>query len=123
GLREPPKRSVLGERPAPRQALLIVLDRSANRTFETVIDLGRKQITSWREVPGVQPMLLIREYREVPRLVRADPRWQAAMRRRGIAHYQAVMIDLWAFGSGTEADSPRLRRVKALSYLRGDAIN
>src|SRR6187431_2097170 len=98
-LKEPPKQAVLAYTPGAeirREALVIVLDRPANRTFEAIVDLGGAKLASWREVKGVQPVVLESEYDIMVRAVRADPRWQAAMKKRGIDDLSKVQIDNWA---------------------------
>ena len=60
-LKEPAKQAVLAYTPGsaiPREALVIVLDRPANRTFEAVVDITGAKLASWREVKGVQPVVL-----------------------------------------------------------------
>jgi primary-amine oxidase len=123
-LREPAKEEVLHYTPGQpfaREAFAVVLDRTANRTFEAVIDLRAGRVSSWKEVPGVQPMLLGGEYNLVPKLVRADARWQAAMRRRGIQDFENVMLDLWAPGYLGPEEAPSRRLIRALSFYRGNA--
>jgi primary-amine oxidase len=43
-------------------------------------------------------MLLMEEYDSAAELVRADPRWQQAMQRRGITDLAKVYLDVWAPG-------------------------
>jgi primary-amine oxidase len=104
-----------------REAFAIILDREGNRTFEAVIDLGGKSITSWKEIPDVQPLVFSGEYDVVDELVRADPRWQAAMRKRGITKFEDVAIDGWAVGQVESRFKGRLLR--GLSYFKGDSAN
>lgn len=124
-LREPPKEEVLAWKPgAPlrREAFAVVLDRAKNRTSEAVIDLARRRVASWKEVPGVQPSVLNEELEKVPDLVRADPRWQAAMRRRGIADFEKVLVDAWAPGV-LPPDAPAARLLRAITFFRGEQKN
>lgn len=120
-LNEPPKAQVLafdGSDGPRREALAVVLDRRANRTFEGIIDVGSRAITSWRELPGRQPSLTLTEFVEVPDVVRADARWQEALRRRGITDLDRVHLDVWAPGR-VEDGGARLAR--ALAFYRGHA--
>ena len=124
-LKEPAKQEVLAYAPGTpfdRQAFSVVLDRKGNRTYEAVVDVKAGRVLSWNEVKGVQPAVLPGEYEEVSRIVKADPRWQAAIRRRGIEDFGQVQIDGWAVGQvETKHQGPRLLR--ALSYFKGDQIN
>jgi len=53
--------------------------------------------------------------------VKADERWQAAMRKRGITDFAKVSVDGWATGQVPEKFTGRLLR--ALSYFKGDGAN
>ena len=63
------------------------------------------RIVSWTEVKGVQPAVLEAEYDVLVALVKSDPAWQAAMRKRGINDFAKVQIDDWAVGTGRAAVS------------------
>lgn len=117
-LREPAKNWSLKD--APRQATIVAYDRAANQTFEGVVDLQSGAVVSWSAVPGVQPAVMFEEYDAIPLLVRADPRWQEAMKKRGIHDFEKVQIDTWAAGG---ADPKGRRLLRALSYYRGTNRN
>ena len=124
-LKEPPKREVLAYTPGtatPRRAFAVILDPKRNRTFEAVVDLGTARIASWTEIKGVQPVVLEAEYDTLVDIVKADARWQAAMRTRGITEFDQVQIDYWAVGDV----APRFRAqrlLRAVSYLKGESTN
>jgi primary-amine oxidase len=123
-LHEPPKAEVLNFKPGAtfrREAFAIVLDRERNKTFEAIADLRARKIVSWREIPGVQPLIFEGEYEVLERLVKADSRWQEAMRKRGITNFEEVAVDGWAVGQVDPKFSGRLMR--GLSYFKGDAAN
>jgi primary-amine oxidase len=125
-LEEPPKEEVLAYEPGTpfrREALAVVLDRKANRTFEARVDLRARKVLSWKELPGVQPLVLIEEYETVPKIVKADPRWQDAMRRRGITDFDRVQVDTWAAGHLVPQEAQRVRVLRAISYLKDGAMN
>lgn len=123
-LHEPPKEEVLAFAPgAPvrREALALVLDRADNRTGEAVVDLAARRVVSWRELPGAQPNLTATEFERVPELVRADPRWQEAMRKRGISDLEGVHLDVWAPGRlSAEEERRGARLARALAFWRGE---
>ncbi|MCA1605933.1 MAG: primary-amine oxidase [Acidobacteria bacterium] len=123
-LNEPPKSEVLNFKAGAafrREAFAIVLDRKENRTYETVVDLRANKIASWKEIPGVQPLIFYGEYETLQKIVKADVRWQAAMRKRGITDFDKVAVDGWAIGQVDPRFTGRLMR--GLSYFRGDAAN
>jgi primary-amine oxidase len=125
-LNEPPKSVVSEHRPGdpfPREAFLIVLDRPAGRTFEGVVDLRAKKLLSLEERKGVQPPVLVEEYRSAAAIARGDKRWQAAMRARGLKdeQFNEVMLDTWAAGFVPGREGRRLIRV--IAYHRGKSDN
>jgi primary-amine oxidase len=123
-LKEPLKSAVLNYKPGAqfsRQAFAVILDRKRNRTFEAVVDLKQERLV-WHEAKGIQPLVMDAEYKVLPDIVKADARWQAAMRKRGITDFDQVQIDGWAVGQ-VRAGYQGMRLLRALSYLKGDSIN
>jgi primary-amine oxidase len=126
GLHEPAKEAVINHKPGdaiPRQAFVVLFDRARGTTAEAVIDLTAKSVASYRDVPGVQPAVLMSELQSVARIVRADARWQAAMRKRGLSDFEAIQVDPWSPGITLSGEEENRRVVRAVSYLRGKAKN
>jgi primary-amine oxidase len=103
-----------------RAAFAVVFSRGANGTFEAEVSLSEKKVTAWTPVEGVQAMVLFDEYDRVTEAVRADPRWQEAMKKRGITDFARVNIDGWAAGP---AYPPARRVMRAISFYRGENKN
>ena len=125
-LREPPKEEVLSYQPGAemrREAFLAVYDAETNRTFEVIVDLKKGSILSWEEIPGVQPPYMPEETRLVTRIVRSDPQWQEAMRKRGITDFENVEIGMWPAGYHGNPEETGFRWARAVSYYRGDSKN
>ncbi|HZH33572.1 MAG TPA: primary-amine oxidase [Pyrinomonadaceae bacterium] len=123
-LNEPPKAEVLNFKPGAkfrREAFAIILDRERNKTYEGVVDLRAGKVLSWKEIAGVQPLVFQGEYEVLQELVKADPRWQAAIRKRGITDFEQVAVDGWAVGQVPERFTGRLLR--GLSYFKGESAN
>ncbi len=102
-LREPPKAEVLAWKPGMpirREAFAVVLERKANKVYEAVVDVKNGKELSFQQVEGVQPPILFEEFLAPADLVRSDPRWQAAMQKRGIKpeEFKNIQIDTWAAG-------------------------
>ena len=77
------------DKPYSRRALAVVKRRL--QTFEAIIDLKSSRLDSWKEVTGVQPMLLEEELFGVAEIVQSDPRWRQAMQRRGFESFETVI--------------------------------
>lgn len=123
-LHEPPKTEVLNFKPgAPfrREAFAVVLDREKNKTYEGIVDLRARKTLSWKEIANVQPLIFQGEYEVLEELVKADSRWQSAMRKRGITDFEKVAVDGWAVGQIDPKFTGRLMR--GLSYFKGDGAN
>jgi len=125
-LHEPPKAKVLRFTPGKamrREAFAVVYDRAEKATFEAVVDLNGKRLLSWNKVPGVQPALFGDELGFIPAVVRADPRWRQAIRKRGITDFEHVQVDPWSAGAFGLADEQGLRMVRAVALYRRGAKN
>jgi primary-amine oxidase len=121
-LHEPPKHTVLGaaEGPSPdREAFVVLRDRRHGSTIEAVVSLTGGRVRSWREVPGVLPIYTREEYEDSASMVEAEPRFQEALRRRGIEDPSDVLIDIWPAGNtGPRDDAGNGRLARALAFVR-----
>ena len=73
---------------------------------------------SWEHVPGVQPAIVLDEFFECEAAVRADPRWQEAMRKRGVTDFALAMVDPWSAGNFGFPDEEGRRLSRALTWVR-----
>ncbi len=120
-LDEPSKEAVLAWRegdPVDRRAFVVLRDRAARTTVEALVSVSAGAVVSRREVPGVQPSVVLDELIEADGVIRADEGWQAAMRARGVEDLDLAIIDPWPAGWYDEADDPERRLVRALTWVR-----
>ena len=120
-LQEPPKETVLAHRPGDaleRTAAAVLMDSSEGKTYEAVVSLTGKDVVAWRHVPGVQPSIVLDEFFECEAAVRADPRWQEALRKRGVTDFSLTMVDPWSAGNFGFADDEGRRLSRALTWVR-----
>ena len=120
-LQEPDKAAVGNFRPGDaiaRNALLVILDNAAAATYEAVVSLNERRVTSWQHVPGVQPRIMFEEFAECEAVVKANPEFQAALRLRGITDFDLVMVDPWSAGNYGFADEEGRRLVLTRNFLR-----
>src|SRR6202171_2441698 len=82
----------------PRRAFVTMYDAAVKMIYEAVVDVGARVIDSWVSVPGRFPSYLVEHMTGVEEVVRADPRWQEAMRKRGVSDFGLAMIDPWPAG-------------------------
>jgi primary-amine oxidase len=106
--------------PVDRRAFVVVLDRATGEVNEAVVSITRRAVDSWERVAEDegQPPLLREELLGVEEIVKADPDWVAAVRRRGVADIELVQVDPFSAGSfGFEEERGR-RLVRAPCYAR-----
>ena len=121
-LREPPKNAVLGYRPREpidRQADVVIRERAEHKTYEAVVSITAGEVRLWRELDGIQPAVMLEEFLATEEAVRKDPRWQEAMRKRGITDFDMAMIDPWSVGYGGPEDAASEGRfLRPLTWMR-----
>jgi len=121
-LREPAKDAVLRHRQGEaveREAHVVLRERAACRTYEAVVSITTGQVRLWRELPGVQPAIMLEEFMATEAAVKKDARWQEAMRRRGVTDFDMVMIDPWSVGyNGPEDAAGQGRFLRPLTWVR-----
>lgn len=86
GLKEPKKQDVLDYKqgdPFERKAKAVFFEQATYETVEAIVDLKHKTVES-RKVVSKQGPWNGDEDRITDRLVRADPRWIAAIKKRGL---------------------------------------
>ncbi|MBB4520621.1 primary-amine oxidase [Rhizobium leguminosarum] len=129
-LEEPTKADLaahrLGER-LPRLAFILASDISNGETFEGIVDLTTGTVCSYirlplDELPYGQPPIMLCEFETVEGTVKSDPRWIAAVKKRGITDEDIPLIQIDPFSSGyfgREFEKGK-RIVRAVSYWRED---
>src|SRR3984885_6624147 len=123
---EPAKSSVEKYQPGSpfeRKALAVLVDGDKRASYEAVLDLASKSVTSVSELPsGVQPSIMLDEFSECEQAVRRSPLFQEALRKRGVTDAGLVMVEPWSAGMyGPEFPEDRgLRRMRALCFVRSE---
>jgi len=135
-LREPDKSVVLsfdeavrtgGTPPStfPRAAFLVVIDGPRGAVCEATVDLVGERVLSWQtmpfgETPYGQAPILFDDFLTAERVVKADPAWRAAIRRRGLtdAEIERVQVDPFSAGYFDRDGEKGRRLVRAVSYWR-----
>jgi primary-amine oxidase len=121
-LRDPDKAKVLAFKlgsPIPREAFVVVLEPAKNKTYEAIVDLKKASILSWKEVSSGQPGLVDDDYAVLSTLAKADPLWQAAMKKRGITDLESTVVDGWAMGLMSPKEKASGRRLmRGVTYYK-----
>ena len=125
-LNEPLKKEVLAFKlgtPLRREAFVIVYERSRNQTFEATIDVAKRTVIAFKKIDGVQAPTMAEDFELVEEVVKADPRWQQAMQKRGIADFKEVHVDAWPAGDHGVKDQEGMRLSAGVSLYKGKAKN
>lgn len=121
-LRDPDKAKVLDFKignPIAREAFVVVLEPAKNKTYEAIVDLKKASLSSWKEVSSGQPGLVDDDYEVLSTLAKADPRWQAAMKKRGITDLESTVVDGWAMGLVSEQEKASGKRLmRGVTYYK-----
>src|SRR5437763_3569058 len=121
GLDEPSKDAVAefiaGGR-VDRRVRVVVVPGPAADVVEAVVDVGRRAVVSWHEVPGVRPALLYGESFDAIVALHDHPEWQAALARRGITDLTRVQIDPWPAGNFGLSHEEGRRISRCIAYYR-----
>ncbi len=122
-LREPLKRSVAAFSPGDpidRRAFAVAIDRADGKIYEGVANLTGDAVESWVHQLGVQTSPTMDEYMDADRVIRADRRWRAAMKRRGVQNLDLVQIDPWPAGNFGDPREDGHRILRGVSYVRDE---
>ncbi|MEE2703602.1 MAG: primary-amine oxidase [Myxococcota bacterium] len=119
---EPSKESVRRFSPGDafdRELRLIGYDPEPSESFDARISLSQGKVASFETVARGQAPLGFMDFLKVIVTIKADPEWQAAMRRRGIENFDLVQVDPWPIG-GYEPEElePGARAMRCISFLR-----
>jgi primary-amine oxidase len=123
-LKEPAKEVVLHFTPGAaitREAQLVLLDNSEGATYEAVVSITENEVVSWRHMPGVQPAIMLDEFFECEQVLKSNPEFQEALRKRGITDFDLLMVDPWSAGHYGEEVESNYRLSRALTWVRTDA--
>ncbi|MHA6804063.1 primary-amine oxidase [Salinifilum ghardaiensis] len=104
--------------PAPRRARVVLRDRGRRKTVEATVAVESGAVEHLRVLPGVQPAVTAEEFDECEQAVKQDPRWQEALRKRGITNPEDALVDPWSAGHYQADDEPDTRRLLALTWVR-----
>ncbi len=123
-LHEPPKDVVHGwaaGASVPREAEVVVRERGVRGVLEAIVSLTDRKVVSSNRREGVQAPITEEEFMAAEEVVQADPRWQEAMRKRGVEDFSLAMLDPWAASYTGPEDHPSERRIcRPLTWVRSE---
>ena len=96
------------------------LRRTNGKVWEARVDLIADRVVDWRHVPGVRPRILIDDITLVGEVARADPRFRAALAKRGITDIENVQVDPWSAGNYGLPDEEGRRLSHTFCWYRNE---
>jgi len=123
-LYEAPKKEILAwESGDPITRKAFVITRKNSKTFEAVVDLTGSKIISHKNIPGAEPAILQGEWTLARDLTVADPRWKAAMKKRGITSEKDVLCTPLSAGFFEDDPNAGRRLLKVPCYDNRDKLH
>jgi len=120
-----PKKSdwLLGQNTDQRIAYAAIFDFKKTMMTEVLVDLKNNKIISTKDLPNIRPPIVTDEYILARKIIREDPRWQEAIKRRGLDPND-VTVDLWAPGLlGPAETKPDQRLIRGIAFMKKDTKN
>jgi primary-amine oxidase len=120
-LAEPTKTAVVGwdGAPLPRHVSCITYDRPRRLTQWCTVSLDAGAVVDVVDRTGDQVPIMLEEWGADADAIKADPRWQAAMHRRGVTDFDLVQIDPWpASNFGLDVDASGRRLGRGVAYVK-----
>ena len=123
-LLENPKAEVLNwsaGRPFERRARADYLNKG--RLFEAAVDLTTGRVDSVTEVKDRQSSILFEEFLGASEVVKKDPRWRAAMAKRGFTNFDNIICAPLTVGPVIDKKYHGLRLLKVPCFDKTGAVN
>lgn len=95
--------------PGPRRARVVM--RTGTRVTEALVDTATGKVLKIAPRPGVQTAIVPDDWLLAITLVKADPRWIAGIKRRGLNPLGEIFCDALSVGTSAPGDMRRLVRV------------
>ena len=93
------------------------------RLFEADVDLTAGKIESVKEVKDRQPAILFEEFLGASEVVKKDPRWRAAMAKRGFTTFDNIICAPLTVGPVIDVRYRGLRLLKVPCFDKAGAVN
>lgn len=101
-----------------RSAFVSTYDIATGNLFEAIVSLSDGIVTRWTPRPGARPRIAPDEFLLAEQIVKADPRFVAALAKRGITDLSLVCSDPWSCGVFGHADEEGRRLIQTITWVR-----
>jgi primary-amine oxidase len=101
-----------------RCVFVAAYDIATGNLFEARVSLTRESVDSWTPRPGAKPRIAPEEFLLAEKIAKQDPRFVAALARRGITDVSLVCSDPWSCGVFGHADEEGRRIIQTITWVR-----
>ncbi len=125
-LAEPAKsvvRSFSPGEPVMREAWVNVYHSDRKGVLRCRVSLSEGTVLTQTHLPDARPMIAPVEFMEIENMVKADPRFQAACKRRGIENLDLVTVDPWSAGNFGVPEEEGLRISHVFCWVRNSELD
>src|SRR4029453_11993375 len=93
-------------------------DRAKGEMFEAGVSLSRAKVLSWTARPGAKPRIGPDDFLLAEDIIKKDPRFIAALERRGITDMSMVCVDPWSTGNFGIPGEQDKRLIQNFAWVR-----
>lgn len=104
--------------PADRRAFVAAYDMASGELFEAVVSLSRGKVLSWTPRPGAKPRIGPDDFLLAEEIIIKDPRFVAALHKRGITDMSTVCVDPWSTGTFGIPGEKEKRLIQSFAWVR-----
>jgi primary-amine oxidase len=87
--------SYISSKPFDRRVIVVLVERTSVATYEVIVSLTNDKLVDWTQRYGVHPLIPLEEFSECDRIVKLDPNFREAMKKRGLLNPDHWMIEPW----------------------------
>lgn len=125
-LAEPEKSVVRGYKtgdPIVREAWVNAYHPDAHGVHRFRVSLSEQSVVSERHYPNAEPMIAPEEFMAIENAVKADPRFVAAVERRGLGDMDLICVDPWSAGNFGVPEEEGRRVSHVFCWLRNSEFD
>jgi len=105
-------------KPVDRRAFVATYDMASGALFEAVVSLSEAKLLSWTKRPGAKPRIGPDDFLLAEDIIMKDPRFLAALEKRGITDMSMVCVDPWSTGTFGIPGEREKRLIQSFAWVR-----
>lgn len=109
--------------PAERLAFVSTYDIATGDLFEAIVSLTAGAVRRWTARPGAKPRIAPDEFLLAEKIAKEDPRFVAALAKRGITDLSLVCSDPWSCGVFGHKDEEGRRLIQTITWVRNSPFD